>query len=268
MLNGPIPDRKTCSLFRTLALEAGRRILEIRASRNYDLRQKPDGSPVTAADHAADDVIAEGLAQAFPDVAVVSEERPPPERDPQAPFFLVDPLDGTKSFLAGNDSFTVNIALIRDGRPVAGILFAPSLRRCYATTHTGAAVVEQWDGTFQSSELLGLDARPPTRHRNTALVSHVHLDDRTVAWLARHSIDQRRPMGSSLKFGLLAEGAAAVYPRLSPIWEWDIAAGHAILAAAGGSVRDLEGEPLEYGQPEYRTKAFIACARGPEPSLR
>ena len=258
----------TSTLLRDLALVAGRKILEIRADGDYHVDRKDDGSPVTAADLAADKIISAGLRHAFPDVPIISEEQPIPEIDPRQPFFLVDPIDGTKSFISGQDTFTVNIALIKNQTPVAGVLFAPALHRCYSVTGPNAAVVEQWDGTFGSSELRGLDAKARKDCESTALISHAYTDTKTLAWLAERGFEDHKPVGSSLKFGLLAEGGAAIYPRLHSLWEWDIAAGHAILVAAGGTIQNLDRQPLCYGHPSYRTEAFIACAQGQDAQLQ
>lgn len=249
---------------RGIALRAGRKTLEIRASGDLRVRRKADGTPQTEADLAAEEIILAGLGDAYPKVPVVSEERALPALDAERPFFLVDPLDGTRSFQAGGDSFTVNIALIRERTPVAGVVFAPALRRCYATHGPNRALLEQWDNTFRSVEMRGLDATPRDASRGAALVSQSHLDPDSEAWLTAHGIRCRKPVSSSLKFGLLACGDASVYPRLKWIREWDIAAGHAVLAAAGGGVSAPDGGVFSYGHPEFLAAPFIAYARGEE----
>lgn len=262
------PEPELSERLRAIALRAGRKILAIRAAGDLQVREKTDGSPQTEADRAAEECILDELSDAYPDLPVVSEERPLPAIDAGHPFFLVDPLDGTRSFQAGGDAFTVNIALITDRRPVAGVVFAPALRRCYATHGPDRALLEQWDDTFRSVEIRGLDAIPRGANRGAALVSRSHLDPDSDAWLAAHGIQHRKPVSSSLKFGLLASGDASVYPRLKWIREWDIAAGHAVLAAAGGGLSAPDGGPVFYGQPEFIAAPFIAYARGERSRLQ
>jgi len=252
-------------VLRDLALEAGKRILEIRERGDFAVHRKNDGSPVTEADCAADEIICSGLERSFPGTPVISEERPLPSLDdPERPFFLVDPLDGTRGFVDGAAAFTVNIALIANRVPVSAALFAPAWQRIYFTTAPDAAVVEEWDRTFQSCEMRGLNGLPLAASvERGALVSHSHLDRETAHWLEENDLGRHRRMAlaSSLKFGLLAEGRARVYPRMRPIWEWDTAAGHAIVRAAGGAVRDLQGSELRYGKLGFRNPAFVAFAR-------
>lgn len=263
-----LPEPELSERLRTIALRAGRKVLEIRASGALDVREKADGSPQTAADLAAEAIILAELADAYPAIPVVSEECALPEIDAGQPFFLVDPLDGTRTFQAGGDAFTVNIALIADRRPAAGVVFAPALRRCYATHGADRALLEQWDDAFRSVEMRGLDATPRGSSRGAALVSRSHLDPDSAAWLAARGIRHRKPVSSSLKFGLLACGDASVYPRLKWIREWDIAAGHAVLAAAGGGVAAPDGSAIAYGHPAFIAAPFIAYARGQESLAR
>jgi 3'(2'), 5'-bisphosphate nucleotidase len=221
---------------------------------------KADRSPVTAADFAAQSVILEGLARLLPGVPVVSEEAAPTEQAALGPYFvLVDPLDGTKEFLAGRDEFTINVALIADGAPVLGVVYAPARQVL-------------WRGLVgRLAERLPLPpgadpghaARTPIRTRPRparlcALTSRSHLDRDTEAFLAAMPVGERIACGSALKFGLIAEGSADVYPRLAPTSEWDIAAGHAVVTAAGGIVLAPDGEPLSYGGGGFRVRAFIA----------
>ncbi len=251
-----------------IAARAGRAILEVRA-RPHAVAAKSDGSPVTEADLAAEAIIAEGLRNAAPGIHVVSEEdagrAPPP---PGAPFLLVDPLDGTKEFLGSSGEFTVNIALIEAGRPRCGVVLAPALGRIWqGAVGLGAASAELPAG----AEAGGLTwrpirARPRPAAGLVAVASRSHLDPRTEALLARLPVAERRSIGSSLKFCLLAAGEADVYPRLAPTMEWDTAAGHAVLDAAGGSVTTPEGGPFTYGKASqgFRNGHFVAWgAAGP-----
>ena len=215
-------------------------------------RSKSDGSPVTAADQAAQAAILPELARLLPGMPIVSEEA---ERMPTTPgqsYLLVDPLDGTKELLAGRDEFTVNLALVRGGSPVLGVVAAPAL---------GLA----WRGIVgRGAERLRFGEAPVAIHSRSqsatliAAVSRSHLDPATDAFLARQSGVERIACGSALKFCRLAEGAADLYPRLAPTHEWDIAAGHAVLAAAGGAVTTPSGDPLTYGREGFRIPAFIA----------
>jgi 3'(2'), 5'-bisphosphate nucleotidase len=232
---------------------------------------KADHSPVTAADFAAQSIILDGLARLLPGVPVVSEEAPPAEAAALGPYFvLVDPLDGTKEFLAGRDEFTINVAVIADGVPVLGVLHAPARQVL-------------WRGIVgRLAERLplppGADPRQaprtpirtrPRPARLCALTSRSHLDRNTEAFLAAMPVAERIACGSALKFGLVAEGTADVYPRLAPTSQWDIAAGHAVVTAAGGIVLAPDGAPLSYGrgQQGFQVRAFIAWGDPAAPAM-
>jgi 3'(2'), 5'-bisphosphate nucleotidase len=217
-------------------------------------RLKADQSPVTLADEAAHTVIVDGLARLMPGMPVVSEE----SREHALPagadaFVLVDPLDGTKDFLAGRDEFTVNIALLRAGVPVLGLVAAPALGLI-------------WRGAVgHGAERVAAGNTTPIRTRAwprdpCVTVSRSHLDAETSAFVARLGALTPLPCGSSVKFCRIAEGAADLYPRLGPTSEWDIAAGHAVLAAAGGLVQTPDAKPLVYGlrAPDFRVPGFVA----------
>ena len=243
-----------------LAAEAGARIVAIRA-RPQAVLAKADGSPLTEADLAAEAVIAAGLPTAAPGIAVVSEEAaehtPPPAG---APFLLVDPLDGTREFLGPSGEFTVNIALIAAGRPVAGVVYAPALGRIWrgASGH-GAAMAELAAGApLAGACWVPISARPRPEAGWIAVASRSHLDPETSAFLATLPVAERRSIGSSLKFCLVAEGVADVYPRFGQTMEWDTAAGQAVLEAAGGRVTTPTGEPLTYGKTGFRNGGFVA----------
>lgn len=221
-------------------------------------RLKADGSPVTAADEAAEASILEGLAALLPGVPVVSEEacETTLPADPGAHFLLLDPLDGTRELLAGRDEYTINLALIRDGTPVAGVVSQPARDLLWrgvighgAERLTVAAGAHPRDASRRVAiRSRGRPARP------IAAVSRSHLDPDTQAFVASLPDVALQECGSALKFCRLAEGDADVYPRLAPTREWDIAAGHAVLAAAGGTVLAPDGAPLRYGR---RDRAFL-----------
>ncbi len=231
------------------------------------LREKPDGSPLTAADLAADAAIAAALARLCPGIPVVSEEGD--ARDAPPRFLLVDPLDGTKEFLAGNGEFTVNIALIEDHEPVAGVVLAPALGVLWAgaagqgATRTDIAQRPGGPGAAPhdpaSDKMRPIQVRPRPA-APVAVASRSHADAETEGFLAGIGAGARRSVGSSLKFCLVAEGEADVYPRFAPTMEWDTAAGHAVLIAAGGRVAAPDGAPLRYGIAGrgWRNGHFIA----------
>jgi 3'(2'), 5'-bisphosphate nucleotidase len=247
---------------RRLAIEAGAAIMEIYyGAADLELQSKSDDSPLTAADLAADRIICDGLAAAFPDIPVVTEERADghaeamPERH-----FLVDPLDGTKEFIQRRGEFTVNIALIDAGRPVAGVVYAPAIGRLFRTNDAGGAVEE----TIVDGESDGAHAIHAAKADNAALrvvASKSHRDAETDAYISRYAVAAFKSAGSSLKFCLVAAGEADLYPRLGPTMEWDTAAGHAVLRAAGGLVvRHADGASLDYGHPGRRNPSFIAAS--------
>jgi 3'(2'), 5'-bisphosphate nucleotidase len=243
-----------------LALRAGAAIL---GARRGDLatREKSDRSLVTAADEAAEAVILAGLAQIAPGIPVISEEQVAAGSAP-APgeiFFLVDPLDGTRDFVAGRDEFTVNIGLVAGGVPVLGVIAAPALELAWrGVRDRGAERVETAGG---AASVRQIHTRGWPAGGAVALVSRSHLDVDTAALMARLGLTGQ-PSGSALKFCRLADGSADFYPRLAPTMEWDVAAGHALLAAAGGTVVMPDGRPQRYGRAdaEFRIPAFLAYA--------
>ena len=239
---------------RAMAEEAGRATLGFYGA--AAARTKADGSPVTAADDAAEVIILPALRRLTPSIPVVSEEAASagdiPEVAAGGSFWLVDPLDGTKEFLSGNGEFTVNIALIEAGRPVLGVVVAPALGQTYAAAGEIAFTV---DAVGERP----ISVRQPPEAGLTVVGSRSHGDAAAMeAFLAGRRVANFRPAGSSLKLCLIACGEADLYPRLGTTMEWDIAAGHAVLAAAGGRVETLEGAPLRYGQPAYRNPHFVA----------
>jgi 3'(2'), 5'-bisphosphate nucleotidase len=249
---------------RRLAIEAGRAIMEVYGRADFDTRAKADDSPVTEADLAADRIIVSGLEAAFPDIPVVTEERADTHLAAEGAHFLVDPLDGTKEFVQRRGDFTVNIALIENGAPVAGVVYAPAVGRLFRTATGGGAVEETGD--------FALDAEGPTRPIAVAapddralrvVASKSHRDAATDAWIAHYEVADFKSAGSSLKFCLVATGEADLYPRLGPTMEWDTAAGEAVLRAAGGDVVEFESRgPMRYGRAGRRNPFFIAYAPG------
>lgn len=241
-----------------LVAGAGLAILAI-ARDALNVTGKSDGSPVTAADFAADRVLLDGLARLAPGVTVVSEERCAPGASGTACHFLVDPLDGTKEFVAGRDEYTVNLALIRAGRPLLGIVGAPALGVIWrGIVGCGAErVMVDGSGAVARTEPIRTRALPATGW--VAAVSRSHGDARTEAFIAGRPGAERRTMGSAVKFAKVAEGEADIYPRLAPTSEWDVAAGHALVEAAGGMVTGADGEPLVFGAAaDHIVPAFIA----------
>ena len=215
-------------------------------------RRKADGSPVTAADEAAEAVIWQGLEDLAPAIPIVSEERSEQSR-PHETYFLVDPLDGTREFIAGRDEFAVNIALISAGAPILGVIAAPAVDVSWR-----GVVGRGADRVSLSGKGQPVAIRTRTRPANPLImVSRSHLDDRTQAYVARQSHGLPQPCGSSIKFCRIAEGAADLYPRLAPTHDWDVAAGHAIVVAAGGDVRAADGSALVYGAPNRLISDFI-----------
>jgi 3'(2'), 5'-bisphosphate nucleotidase len=241
---------------------------------SLDTRTKADLTPVTAADHAAEAVILAGLARLLPGMCVVSEEaagRALPARIPDS-FVLVDPLDGTRELVAGREEFTINLAIVDGERPRLGIVAAPAQELLWRGIEgRGAERLRLSPGAPANAAQARsvVRTRPAPRAGLVAAVSRSHLDPQTEALLARLPIADRYVCGSAVKFCQIAEGIADVYPRLSPTCEWDVAAGHAVLAAAGGVVTTPEGAPLSYGRiaENFRVPAFVAWG-DPEAAVR
>jgi 3'(2'), 5'-bisphosphate nucleotidase len=246
---------------------AGRVIMAVRSS-DVGARRKPDGSPVCDADTRAEQLIVARLAALMPDVAVIAEESFAPHREGKVPerFFLVDPLDGTREFLAGHLDFTVNIALIENGDPVAGAICAPALDQVYLAGATAfRAELAAGGNLADAMKVVATSSVPAAGLR--AVASRSHMNSATEQWLAQRPVAELRRAGSSLKFCLIARGDADVYPRIAPTMEWDTAAGHAILNAAGGCVIGPGGSPLRYGKKDagFKNEGFVAWGRGPAP---
>jgi 3'(2'), 5'-bisphosphate nucleotidase len=249
-----------------IAWEAGEIVLRHYADETLEARAKDDKSPVTAADEEAEALILARLATIAPGVAVIAEEEMAAGRAQTigARFFLVDPLDGTKEFLRRNGEFTVNIAEIENGVPVRGVVYAPAMDRLFAG--------ERQNGAFELATKPGIKpdyakartihARKPAADGWIAVASRSHRDTKTDEYLAQYPIKDFVAAGSSLKFCLVAAGEADIYPRHGRTMEWDTAAGHAVLIAAGGSVTTLDGRPFVYGKTEEKFANQFFVARG------
>jgi 3'(2'), 5'-bisphosphate nucleotidase len=231
------------------------------------IETKADASPVTIADREAEAVLVAAIAAAAPGVPIVAEEAVAAGLMPAlgSEFFLVDPLDGTREFIARRGEFTVNIALVRNGAPVFGIVYGPASEELYVTlgaAHAATARVAPREGpvTLDEIGLAPIRTRAPDPAALLALISRSHATPETEAFLARFAIASRASAGSSLKFCAIARGAADIYPRLGPTMAWDTAAGHAVLSAAGGCVTTLNGQPLRYGTDagNLRNPHFVA----------
>ena len=251
-------DARVAESFTAVAIEAAALIRAIDC-RSVSWHQKADQSPVTAADMAAHAAILRGLAEKLPGVPVVSEEAIGEWRDTRPPheFVLVDPLDGTREFLAGRDEYTVNIALVRDGTPALGVIAAPALELVWVGA-AGRAERLRLSATAAIAERTVIRTRAAPTEKRVAAVSRSHYDAASAALLERFAPIETLTCGSALKFCRIAEGAADIYPRLAPTSEWDVAAGHALLIAAGGTVTTPQGGALAYGTKDFRVPGFIA----------
>ena len=245
------------------AKEAGEAILTV-VGRGFEVENKADTSPVTEADRAAELVILAALARAAPGVPVIAEEEVAAGRIPahDDTYFLVDPLDGTKEFVRGGDDYTVNIGLIQRGAPTLGVVFAPATGRLHGGCIGEGAWLDQGTGRRAIR----------TRERGeqmTAVASKSHLNQATIDYLeaAVGGSCGYVSIGSSLKFCILAEGNADIYPRAAPTSEWDTCAGHAVLLAAGGLVDGPDGDALRYGKRGFLNRAFVATSGWKPPRL-
>ena len=254
-----------------LALDAGAAIDAIYKT-DFDAQQKGDGSPVTEADQRAEAVIAAGLQAACPDIPILAEEAASQGHIPELGdrFFLVDPLDGTREFVSRNGEFTVNIALIDHGRPVSGVVYAPAIAKLYYGAAGQGAFFQRvapGQSRAEGRPPHEIEARSPFHKNLVAVASRRHRTPETDALLDKIGVAEFTPAGSSLKFCLLAQGTADVYPRLGRTMEWDTGAGQAVLEASGGRVMVLDGEneagPLTYNKKDrgFDNPHFIAWGR-------
>jgi 3'(2'), 5'-bisphosphate nucleotidase len=240
------------------ALAAGEEIMRVYAE-PFDVVQKSDQTPVTEADLASERVIVKMLGEAFPDIPVVSEETAPEDgfKPPAARFWVVDPLDGTKEFIAKNGEFCVCIGLIEDGAPVLGVLHGPARHVTYAANGPGTAIRMCNAGAPEK-----IAARAASPDGLVVIHSRSHENSRRLAeYFQGRSILRRDVCGSALKFGVLAAGEADFYPRFGTTMEWDTAAGQAVLEAAGGQVLDLDGRRMRYGKHDLKNSGFLAWGK-------
>jgi 3'(2'), 5'-bisphosphate nucleotidase len=261
----PMDYESIVTTIRRLALEAGDAIMTVYRSPDFEVRSKSDASPVTEADELADGIIARGLASAFPEIPAVTEEQADSHALADAPvFFLVDPLDGTKEFVQRRGDFTVNVALIENGVPTRGVVYAPAKGRLFFTDAAGRSQEEA--GAFDRDavgKLTPLTVGKPDPDALVVVASKSHRDQATDDYIARYSVKDFRSAGSSMKFCLVAAGEADLYPRLGRTMEWDTAAGQAVLLGAGGKVvRFDDHTTLVYGKKGYENPFFIAHAPG------
>lgn len=261
-----LPDAAQLDALLAAVFCAGKAILEIR-DRGAKYTNKQDGSPVTEADQLAETILLNAIHTQFPAIAVIAEEQAEAGKTPETgdTFFLVDPLDGTKEFIRGGTDFTVNIGLIHQEKPVFGIVYAPVDGRLFVGSDDGTAwqaIVDCRDENPQITKRQNLQVRPADRQSLVAVASRSHRDQATNNWLTKRQIEQVVSAGSSLKFCLLAAGEADVYPRFGPTMQWDTAAAHAVLNAAGGAVTMISGAAFTYGKSEqarpYLNPGFIA----------
>lgn len=248
-----------------IARDAGAGILSVYESEDFDVESKGDGSPLTKADRMSHDIIVDGLRELTPEIPIVSEESAKDEMESRLSwdtFWLVDPLDGTKEFIKRNGEFTVNIALIHDGSPVYGVVYAPVLDSCFfGGTDYGAWRVDGGDAARQEIAVAN-----KSDGVMTVVASRSHRGEAVEAFIAkltqRFGEPEVRSMGSSLKICLVATGEADVYPRLGPTCEWDTAAAHAVVLGAGGNVTNACGQPLAYNKQNILNPWFLAFGGG------
>ena len=245
------------------ARAAGSEILKL-VERGFEIETKQDQSPVTICDRAAEQIILDFLRRAAPGVPVIAEEEVAAGRIPEHgdTYFLVDPLDGTKEFVRGGSDYTVNIGLIAEGQPKLGVVYQPAVDKLWA------GMVGQGAFAEEAGQRREIHCRPLGETR-VAVASKSHFTQSTADYLAEAiGLCDHVSVGSSLKFCIVAEGLADIYPRLSPTSEWDTAAGHAVLLAAGGRVDGLDGTPLTYGKAAFLNRGFCATAGWEAPPIR
>lgn len=257
-----------------LALDVGNLILEYYAG-DVEISRKSDDSPVTLADREAEKLIIETLEAKWPDLPIVAEEMCAAGDIPKVEgnFFLVDPLDGTKEFINKRDEFTINIALIANNHPFYGLVLTPALGELFITLSSTEAGYKKYSNgietlsedmkAFEPSHFTPITVRDWPSTDPVGVISRSHMDEETAAFLNENKVSNRISAGSSLKFCQLSQGLADIYPRFGPTMEWDTAAGHSILCAAGGKLVDGNGEPFLYGKYErkYLNGNFVAAAK-------
>lgn len=253
-------------VIRSLSIEAGNKIMEIYNADDFEVKTKSDDSPVTAADEAADAIISAGLRAAFPDMMLVTEEQAESHKAKGDTFLIVDPLDGTKEFIHRRGDFTVNIALVENGVPTRGVVYAPAKGRMFYTQTNGQSVEETGDMALDTvGPLSPIHVSDADNSALMVVASKSHRDAATDAYIGKYHVKDSKSAGSSLKFCLVATGEADIYPRVGRTMEWDTAAGHAVLSGAGGAVvRFDDHTPLTYGKADFANPFFIAYAPGVE----
>jgi len=262
--HGNLPFQSIGRVIRDLAIIAGHETLKYHNTQSLTVNAKTDGSPVSEADIAANTIILTGLRKTFPHIPIITEEDgSDTPSDLASPFFLIDPLDGTKEFIRGSGDFTVNIALIIDHKPILGVVYTPAHNRLQWMPDVGKAVEESapFDVETLGTQTL-LQCRPANNQDLVAMISRSHCSTSTQSYLEQFSIQSAIRAGSSLKFCHIASGDADIYPRLAPTMEWDTAAAHAILKAAGGRIlHAYTGEDLIYGKTDLKNPHFIAIGK-------
>jgi 3'(2'), 5'-bisphosphate nucleotidase len=257
--DAPVDLQPLLKLARDAAWRAGEAIMTVYAAA-FDVRRKDDSSPVTIADEQAEHIILAALAAGAPTIPAVAEEHAAANGLPDSAarlFWLVDPLDGTKEFIKRNGEFTVNIGLVHDGVPILGIVYVPAQDLTYAGAGPGSATRQL--GTAAPETIA---ARVPPKNGLIVVHSRSHeSNDTFAAYVAGLEVAGLRVAGSALKFGLVASGEADLYPRFGPTMEWDTAAGHAVLDAAGGSMTMHDGTPFRYGKTGFLNPGFVARGR-------
>lgn len=257
LLDADLASGRLTDILADIAEDAARVILPYWRS-GTEVQTKADDSPVTLADQRAEALILSRLAEAYPEVQTIAEEAVAADGAPDAAagrFWLIDPLDGTRGFIRGGEAFTVNIGLVVDGRPVAGVVTAPATETTWASGVRDGRAVALRRLFGKPWQVVGVRARPERAH---ALLSHSVKDEEAERLMAQHGCALWQGMDSSLKFCLIAEGRFDAYPRTGPTCEWDTAAGQAVLEAAGGRVLGGDGQPLGYGKPGFRNGPFTA----------
>ncbi len=261
-------NNEVARILARICMDAGAAIMQIYTQTPPNMllaNAKADGSPLSCADQAAENIVVEALALHFPGIQIVAEESHYLSSAPAANkrFFLVDALDGTREFIERRPEFTVNIALIENGKPVSGAVYSPASGELYLGGKSAFAGIVNISQNFERVELPELK-RIQARPRQTPLVaaiSRAHMDEKTNRFLEECNVQETLIVGSSIKFCRIAEGLADIYPRFSPTMEWDTAAGHAIVNAAGGTVLTPDGTPLVYGKKGYKNGPFVAWGK-------
>jgi len=235
-----------------LIINTGKIALDIKKTKIL-IDTKSDGSVVTNADKEISKIIYQNLQALTPKVPIVCEEQPLPTLDDND-FWLVDPIDGTRSYVSGKSTYTINIGLIKNGVPTIGLIYQPETAKLYYTDKSGQLKIEQY------SKEIPIVHKPKEEGFN-AVVGFYHSNKATKEFLDKYSFDKIDAIGSSIKLCLIAEGSADIYPKFGQTMEWDIAAGHALIKAAGGNILDLNGKEITYSKKSFVNPNFLACSK-------